>query len=232
MRSKKALINSISSLLSQLVTIICGFVLPRLILSQFGSSYNGITSSITQFLNCVILLRAGVGGVTRAALYKPLADGDNNQISGIVNATQQFMKKVSAIFSILLLAFAIVYPLMVLDEFDYWFSFSLVIILGISTVAQNYFGITYQMLIQADQRQYMPPATQAIPATAQASHRIIFCFFIWLARFHNILYISNIYHSICDSSRCQPCPRGSAPRRGSGSRSAPAVFWLSAPDDS
>ena len=155
MRSKKALINSISSLLSQLVTIICGFVLPRLILSQFGSSYNGITSSITQFLNCVILLRAGVGGVTRAALYKPLADGDNNQISGIVNATQQFMKKVSAIFSILLLAFAIVYPLMVLDEFDYWFSFSLVIILGISTVAQNYFGITYQMLIQADQRQYI-----------------------------------------------------------------------------
>jgi len=103
----------------------------------------------------VILLRAGVGGVTRAALYKPLADGDNNQISGIVNATQQFMKKVSAIFSILLLAFAIVYPLMVLDEFDYWFSFSLVIILGISTVAQNYFGITYQMLIQADQRQYI-----------------------------------------------------------------------------
>ena len=80
MRSKKALINSISSLLSQLVTIISGFVLPRLILSQFGSSYNGITSSITQFLNCVILLRAGVGGVTRAALYKPLADGDNNQI--------------------------------------------------------------------------------------------------------------------------------------------------------
>ena len=103
----------------------------------------------------MILLRAGVGGVTRAALYKPLADGDNNQISGIVNATQQFMKKVSAIFSILLLAFAIVYPLMVLDEFDYWFSFSLVIILGISTVAQNYFGITYQMLIQADQRQYI-----------------------------------------------------------------------------
>ena len=44
---------------------------------------------------------------------------------------------------------------MVLDEFDYWFSFSLVIILGISTVAQNYFGITYQMLIQADQRQYI-----------------------------------------------------------------------------
>ena len=97
MRSKKALINSISSLLSQLVTIICGFVLPRLILSQFGSSYNGITSSITQFLNCVILLRAGVGGVTRAALYKPLADGDNNPfVAGLYRSVLCFGSHASA----------------------------------------------------------------------------------------------------------------------------------------
>lgn len=155
MRSKKALINSMTSLLAQVVTIICGFILPRLILSAFGSSYNGITSSITQFMNCVILLRAGVGGVTRAALYKPLADKDSYEISGIVNATQDFMKKVSLIFAVALLVFASVYPLMVSDEFEWFFSFSLVIIIGISTVAQNYFGITYQMLIQADQRLYV-----------------------------------------------------------------------------
>lgn len=48
-----------------------------------------------------------------------------------------------------------VFPFVVSDEFDWLFSFSLVLILGISTFAQNYFGITYQMLIQADQRQYI-----------------------------------------------------------------------------
>lgn len=155
MRSKKALINSMTSLLAQIVTIVCGFILPRLILSAFGSSYNGITSSITQFMNCVILLRAGVGGVTRAALYKPLADKNYYIISGIVNATQDFMKKISVIFAGALLLFASIYPLMVADEFDWLFSFSLVLIIGISTVAQNYFGITYQMLIQADQHLYV-----------------------------------------------------------------------------
>lgn len=155
MRSKKALLNSLTALLGQFVTIVCGFVLPRLILSAFGSSYNGITSSITQFMNCVILLRAGIGGVTRAALYGPLSEKNQEQISRIVNATQAFMKKVSVIFAAALFGFACIYPYLVRDEFDWLFSFSLVIIIGISTVAQNYFGITYQMLIQADQRLYV-----------------------------------------------------------------------------
>lgn len=155
MRSKKAALNSLTSIISQIISIICGFILPKLILSAFGSNYNGITSSITQFISTVVLLRAGVGGVTRAALYKPLADNDTEEISSIIRATEIFMKKVSLLFAIALIAFACIYPFMVIDEFDWFFSFSLVLILGISTFAQNYFGITYQMLIQADQRQYI-----------------------------------------------------------------------------
>ena len=73
MRTKKAVINTMTSIMAEVVSIICGLILPRLILGAFGSSYNGITSSITQFLSCIVLLRAGVGSVTRAALYNPLS---------------------------------------------------------------------------------------------------------------------------------------------------------------
>ena len=72
MRTKKAVINTMTSIMAEVVSIICGLILPRLILGAFGSSYNGITSSITQFLSCIVLLRAGVGSVTRAALYVDL----------------------------------------------------------------------------------------------------------------------------------------------------------------
>lgn len=154
-RVKKAAINSSVAIIGQMVAIICSFILPRLILTHFGSAYNGITSSISQFIECVVLLRAGVGGVTRAALYKPLAEGNNEEISSIINATQAFMKKVSIAFLALLFLIACIYPFAVSDEFDWLFSFSLVLILGISTFAQNYFGITYQMLIQADQKNYV-----------------------------------------------------------------------------
>lgn len=154
-RTKKVVLNSSIAIVGQIVSLICSFILPRLILTHFGSAYNGITSSISQFIECVVLLRAGVGGVTRAALYKPLAEGDNEAISGIVNATQNFMRKVAYIFAAGLVVLACVYPFAVSDEFDWFFSFSLVLILGISTFAQNYFGITYQILIQSDQKNYI-----------------------------------------------------------------------------
>lgn len=154
-RSKKALFNSISSLIYQIVSIISGLILPRLILGAFGSNYNGITTSITQFLTFVILLKAGVGGVTKAALYKPLANNDMDCVSQIIKATEIFLKKVAIIFAIGLFLLACLYPFIVINEFDWIFSFSLVLIIGMSTFAQYYFGITYQMLLEADQNQYI-----------------------------------------------------------------------------
>lgn len=162
MRSKKALINTIVAILQEVVGVICGLILPRLILSAFGSSYNGITSSITQFLACVALLRGGVGAVTRAALFKPLADGNHEEISAIMNATERFMRKVAFIFAIGLVVFACLYPLLVSYEFEWLFSFTLVMILGISTFMEYYFGITNLFLLQADQKQYIISIVQMV----------------------------------------------------------------------
>lgn len=155
MENKSIQKNIMTSVLLQIVTIICAFILPRMILATFGSAYNGIVNSVNQFLSCVTLLRAGIGGVTRAALYKPLAESNFRQVSAIVKATEQFMRKIAYIFTVALLFFGIIYPLFVKDQFDYLFSFSLVIVLGISTISQYYFGITYQMLLQADQKLYV-----------------------------------------------------------------------------
>lgn len=155
LRSKKAAFNSITGLMYEAVNMICGFILPRLILSHFGSNFNGVTSSILQFLNCIVLLRAGIAGVTRAALYKPLAENDTQKISEIVCATQLFMQKVALIFATGLIILAGIYPLFISKEFDWLFTFTLVLIMGASTVIQNYFGITYQMLLLADQRNYI-----------------------------------------------------------------------------
>lgn len=165
-RSKKALRNTFCQLLLEAVTAICGLILPRLILARFGSSYNGITQSITQFISCVALLKSGIGSVTRAALYKPLAQHDSTAISEVINATEKFMRKIALIFSIAVLIFAAIYPLMVAEDFSWEFAFTLVLILSISTVAQYFFGITYQMLIEADQCNYIISLLQIITTVA------------------------------------------------------------------
>ena len=154
-RGEKLFYNSIVSIISQIVTMICGFILPRLILTRFGSSYNGITASISQFLSVIALLRSGIGGATRASLYKSLANNDTEQISATIKATEIFMRRIAIIFLGVVAVFACIYPYFVKDEFEWWFSASLVLILSLSTFIQYFFGITYGMLFQADQRQYI-----------------------------------------------------------------------------
>ena len=152
MRGKKLAINTFCSLAQEFVSVICGFILPRLILASYGSQYNGLIASITQFLSCAVLLRAGIGGVTRAALYKPLAQEDHDSFCAIVNATDQYMKRIGLILAMLILGFATIYPVLVKNDFGWAFTFSLVLIIGASTFAESFFGITYLIVLQADQR--------------------------------------------------------------------------------
>ena len=70
---KKTFLNIFCSTMAQLVTIISGLIVPRLLLSTFGSEANGLVSSLTQFLNYISLVEGGLGSVVLAALYLPLA---------------------------------------------------------------------------------------------------------------------------------------------------------------
>lgn len=68
MRTKKAVLNMVFGLIYQVIAIICGLITPRLILATFGSTYNGVISSATQFLNMINILTLGITGTTRVAL--------------------------------------------------------------------------------------------------------------------------------------------------------------------
>nr|MBQ4456994.1 sugar isomerase [Clostridia bacterium] len=144
-----------SSIAAELISLVCGLILPRLILTSYGSAYNGITQSITQFISYISLMKAGIGGATAVALYKPLAEKDNVKISEILAATESFMRKIAMLFVVFVIGFACLYPLLVTEEFGWLFTASLVLIVSISTFGQYYFGFTYQMLLSADQKDYI-----------------------------------------------------------------------------
>ena len=155
-RGKKAFYNTIFGFADEIVTFICGLILPRLILMYFGSSYNGIVSSVTQFISFVAIMKAGIGGVTKAALYKSFAKNDTEEINVIVSQTQKFMRRIAVIFILFAVAFAAIYPVFINKDFDWFFSFSLIIIISLSTFSQYYFGLTYQMVLNANQKQGIP----------------------------------------------------------------------------
>lgn len=154
-RTKKATYNIATSALYEVVAMVCALILPRLILSHFGSAYNGIVSSVTQFLSLIQLLTLGVTASTRVALYKSLAAKDLRKTSAIVRATNNYMRRVGMILLIYIIAIALAYPLIVHTGFDYIDVFILILIIGASVFAEYFFGITYRTFLLADQSVYI-----------------------------------------------------------------------------
>lgn len=155
-RTKKAKLNIIVSLGCQLLTLVCGFIVPRAMLGAFGSEVYGATASITQFLAYITLLEAGIGGVARAALYKPLAENDTNKINAIHAEIRQFFRVIAYIFVIYVLVLAIAFePISGVKSLDRISTVLLVIIISISTFAQYFIGISNTVLLQAAQKSYI-----------------------------------------------------------------------------
>ena len=161
-RGKKLFLNTGSSLIFQVTTIICGFILPRLILKAFGSEVNGLVNSITQFLGIISFLELGVGSVIQSSLYKPLADKDENQISKVVVSGQKFFSKLTLILLVYVIILMGIYPFIANQKFGFVYTATMIAVISISSFAQYYFGIVNRLLLTADQKGYISYNAQTI----------------------------------------------------------------------
>lgn len=162
MRKKLLAKNTIASMLSQLTALICGFILPRFFLQHFGSEVNGLVNSITQFLGAISFLELGIGAVVQSALYKPLADKDDQKISCVVVSANRFFQRLAKILLGYVIVLVVVYPVIVNQNFGYLYTATLIGAMSVSSFAQYYFGIVNSLLLNADQRGYIQYCAQII----------------------------------------------------------------------
>lgn len=162
MKNKVLFYNSISPLIYQATTIICGFILPRLILGHFGTEVNGLVNSITQFLGIIAFLELGVGAVVQSSLYKPLADNDNVTVSKVIASADKFFRRLGYVLAIYVIAMLFYYPYLVKQNFSFTFTATLIIAISIRSFAQYFFGIVNRLLLLADQKAYIQYIAQTL----------------------------------------------------------------------
>ena len=119
MRIKKAFRNLIFNILQQFVNILVNFLMPPIIVSSYGSTINGLVSTIRQIMQYIQLTGAGIAQASTFAMYKPLAEKNEKELSGIYNATRNMFSKAGNIFSIITLIVAIIYPFFVKEQINY-----------------------------------------------------------------------------------------------------------------
>lgn len=170
---KKLYFNTIISFLYQIISIIIGLILPRLFLISYGSKVNGLVQSITQLLSIISLMDLGIGAVVQAALYKPLAKKDYEEISILYSSAKKYFNLIAKILLLYVFCLSLYYALFKTSDFDWIFSTTLILSISISSFAQYYFGICNTILLNADQKIYIPTLVNLLSIIINAIFTII-----------------------------------------------------------
>lgn len=186
-RTKNATLNILFAIILQLVTFVRGLILPRIIIPAYGSDINGLVSSITQFLTYISLLEAGVGTIFRSSLYKPLADGDIDKVSGVINEQKRFYRKIGLVFVFYVIALCFIYPLIAKTKISTEYIVSFILILSISTFAEYFISLPYVSLLSADQKVRISYIVSIVYTVVNI---LVALFWVWLKADIRLIYLS------------------------------------------
>ncbi len=175
--------NLISNLIVQIIATLSGIIIPKLIINVYGSALNGMVSSIGQFLIYAGLVEAGIGNAAVIALFRALSEDADRNVSIVLSETAKRYQKSGIIYTILSFAIACIYPLFVKEEVDYFFAFSMTLILACVGVIDYLVIGKYKVLLIADNRYYIINFAKVIASC------VLVCGSIWLLLNHKSLII-------------------------------------------
>ncbi len=162
MRNKQAAKNMLANIFLQVIIFLSGIILPRFFLQEYGSSVNGMVTSINQFLVYLGLAEAGVGTASVVALYGPLAREDQAEVNSILSASRRFYNRSGYLFGALVAGFAFVYPYLITGQLDAGLVRMMVLVLASSTLVDYFLLGKYKVLLTANQQGYVVAYVQAI----------------------------------------------------------------------
>ena len=159
---KTSLKNVFTSVLPQGINIIVNLILPSLIIANFGSEINGLTSTARTIVSYISLVGAGIATSTTQALYAPVALKDTKSIKGMLNSTNKMFKRQGIIYCGIALIISIIYPFVLSSDLSKT-TISAVVLVVTLAGASEFFSIgRCRSLLYANQKVYVCNIIQAL----------------------------------------------------------------------
>ncbi len=166
--------NLIFSVLSQVITIALGVIIPRIIIVGYGSEVNGLISSVTQFIGYLTLFESGIQSVALKSLYKPVHDSDWKGINGVLAAVHKNYQRIGVMYFFALLALSLGYPLVVdVSAVGYLPTVLIILFSGLGNVIMFFAQGKYRIFLQASGKTYINTNVQTVITIANNLAKII-----------------------------------------------------------
>ena len=150
MRKKDFIFNVLTGFGGQLIAIMLGLVVPRIMITSYGSDANGLVSTLAQIFTYLALLEAGIGQSARIALYEPICSKDREAISKVYVSANSYFKKFTNYYGICVFLLALTVPFVIKSNESFLTIFLITIFEGFSGVISFYFAQTKIILLNAD----------------------------------------------------------------------------------
>ena len=156
MNFKKGVYNIVFGIIGQVLTVLFAIIVPKVIIIGYGSSVNGLLSTINQLFVYLSLFEAGVGTATLQALYKPLTENNQGKINSVLAATHKYYIRTSKLYFAALVLFSVLYPCIIKrGSISYLMAALLIFFGGLGNVVNFMFQGKYKILLQAEGKSYV-----------------------------------------------------------------------------
>lgn len=170
---KKGIKNISYSVIGQIITLIIGIFIPRLVIVSYGSEVNGLLSSTSTIISYLALLEAGVGAATCQALYRPIHDQNRKSINEILSATHYYYRRTGIAYFVLVSLISLLYPLVISSTLNYWFMSIIIFINGLPGVINYFFQRKYISFLEAFGENYIVTNLQTIITVVASIMKIV-----------------------------------------------------------
>ena len=172
-RTEYSLLNIFAGVGGYFITTIVGFISRMVFVRCLSADYLGVNGLFTNVLTMLSLAELGIGNAIVFALYKPLAEHDEEKIASLVNFYGKAYKIIGitvGIVGILLLPFLTV---IINDQPEIKESIYLLYLINLFNTASTYFFSYRSSLIIAAQQNYIVAATNYLVTITQSFIQIM-----------------------------------------------------------
>lgn len=174
-RARNAIVNSSILALVQLVTVILRFVNQTIFIQTLGKQFLGLNALFSNILSFLAFAELGIGTSIVYSIYKPLADGDEREVSALMNFIRKAYIAIGIVIGLtglILLPFlpAFIKNSATIDHIQIYF------VLYLANSVISYFFTYKRSILIADQHEYISALNQFLFLIIQTIVQILVLF--------------------------------------------------------
>lgn len=177
MNDNSRILNSVRNIftgfLGQFITSITGFICRTVFIKCLAAEYLGVNGLFTNILSMLSLAELGVGGAINYALYKPLAEKNEREVSEYMNFYAKAYISIGIIIFLIGISLLPFLKYLIKDAPNIKESLNVIYIIYLANTSIGYFFSYKSALINADQRNYIVSLTNYIIVILQAIVQIV-----------------------------------------------------------